>query len=130
MKRIFVLLLAALALGACGRPSAVRDAIDRQLQTYPESRVQDIYKNFCQDKLGPEHLIPDAASARAYLLSELDQYREELEASGGTSAGVTFYPLGDEGNYVRSTCPWCSTGRSMRRPSWMRSSAGRTPAGR
>lgn len=101
MKRYFLLLAAALALGACGRPSAVRDAIDRQLQTYPESRVQDIYKNFCQDKLGPEHLIPDAASARAYLRSELDQYREELEASGGASAGVTFYPLGDEGNYVR-----------------------------
>ncbi|MBQ1680510.1 MAG: hypothetical protein II068_05335, partial [Bacteroidales bacterium] len=58
-------LLAALFwLPASGQPvvsdhAAIASAIARQLQEYPESRVQDIYKSFCQDNLGPEHLIPN-----------------------------------------------------------------------
>ena len=49
---VFLLLLAA----GC-RPDPVREAIARQLELYPESRVQDVYKSFCQDQLGPGHLI-------------------------------------------------------------------------
>ena len=104
MRKVIVLavgVMVAMAVGACGRTFTVRDAIERQMSTYPESRVQDIYKNFCQDKLGPEHLIPNPEAARAYLLEEMDQYWEELEASDYESVGIPFYSLGDEGNYVR-----------------------------
>lgn len=47
-KFLFFLLL--LMLGC--QPSATEQAIRRQLEDYPQSRVQDIYKSFCQDKLG------------------------------------------------------------------------------
>ena len=56
MKHLLPFLLPLLMLAACQTlPTEV--AIERQLQDYPESRVQDIYKNFCQDNLGPGHLI-------------------------------------------------------------------------
>ena len=64
--------LAILLLASC-QQRAINDALDAQLRQYPESRVTDIYKDFCQDNLGPGHLIPDPESARAYLLSELQE---------------------------------------------------------
>ena len=75
MKRFHLLAIPiVLALGlivsAC-QSDPVREAISKQLECYPESRVQDIYKSFCQDNLGPGHLIPNPEQARAYLLSEL-----------------------------------------------------------
>ena len=67
MKHLLPFLLPILVLAGC-RPSPTKAAIERQLQDYPESRVQDIYKSFCQDNLGPEHLIPDPEYAKNYLL--------------------------------------------------------------
>ncbi|MBR7026152.1 MAG: hypothetical protein IKI13_01065 [Bacteroidales bacterium] len=46
MKLRTLLLLSLLLLAGC-QPSAEKAAIVRQLQDYPESRVQDIYKSFC-----------------------------------------------------------------------------------
>lgn len=100
-------LLAALFwLPASGQPvvsdhAAVASAIARQLQEYPESRVQDIYKSFCQDNLGPEHLIPNPDAARNYLHRELQEYRDELDSLCLESPDRLFCPVGDQGNYVR-----------------------------
>ena len=33
--------------------------INRQLQTYPKSRLLDIYKSCFQDNMGTEHLVSD-----------------------------------------------------------------------
>lgn len=83
------------------RPSPEKDAIARQLRDYPETRVQDIYKSFCQDNLGPGHLIPDPEAARNYLISELRTFQEDLDSARYDAPSIMYYPVGDEGNYVR-----------------------------
>ena len=55
---------------------AMRSAIERQLVTYPESTLQDIYKSFYQEHFGPGHIISDTASARRYLMRELSEMGE------------------------------------------------------
>jgi len=64
--------LSLLALASCQRAS-IKSAIDAHLSQYPESRVTDIYKDFCQDNLGPGHLIPDARIDLARLDSLIDE---------------------------------------------------------
>lgn len=106
MKRLFHLLAIPLILelglfvSAC-QSDPLREAISKQLERYPESRVQDIYKSFCQDNLGPGHLIPNPEQARAYLLSELKEYQEDLENGKYTKPQLRYMPVGDQGNYVR-----------------------------
>ena len=100
MKLRFLLLLPLFLSFSC-QPSATERAIRQQLQDYPESRVQDIYKSFCQDNLGPGHLIPDPQSARNYLESELRTFREDLDSARYDAPGIMYYPVGDQGNYVR-----------------------------
>ncbi|MDR2358454.1 MAG: MBL fold metallo-hydrolase [Prevotellaceae bacterium] len=74
-------------------PEAVKKTVSEQLQKYPGTRLQDIYKNFFQDYFGPGHIIPDAATAKNYLQQELDAYTEP--------AGVAVEPTGSEGNFYR-----------------------------
>ena len=100
MKLRFLLLLPLFLSLGC-QPSVTERAIRQQLQDYPESRVQDIYKSFCQDNLGPGHLIPDPQSARNYLESELRTFREDLDSARYDAPGIMYYPVGDQGNYVR-----------------------------
>ena len=104
LSRLIVLLaLAAVAIAALWifRTDPVKAAIDRQLLDYPESHVQDMYKSFCQDKLGPGHLIPDKESARRYLDSELRAYRKDLDSCLYAVPSRRYYPTGDKGNYIR-----------------------------
>ena len=72
---------------------AVQSAIERQLVTYPESTLQDIYKSFYQEHFGPGHIISDTASARRYLMSELSEM--------GKTASPYFEPTGSQGDYIR-----------------------------
>ena len=81
--------------------SSIKDAIALQFDAYPESRVQDIYKSFCQDNLGPGHLIPDTSYAGAYLREELATYREDVAKGLYSVPAERFFPVGDDGNYVR-----------------------------
>lgn len=97
---IFTLLFPLFLLVGC-QPSSEKTAIERQLQDYPESRVQDIYKSFCQDNLGPGHLIPDPQYARNYLESELRTFREDLDSVRYEPPTIMYCPVGDKGNYVR-----------------------------
>ena len=99
MKRYFFI-VAILALASCQR-QGIRDAIDAQLREYPETRVQDVYKDFCQDNLGPGHLIPNPASARDYLLSELGEYRGDLDSARYLKPELRYFPVGDRHNFVR-----------------------------
>ena len=100
MHRINILLLSIFLMASC-QPSTQKAAIERQLRDYPETRVQDIYKSFCQDNLGPGHLIPDQQSARSYLSRELCTFREDLDSARYEAPAIMYYPVGDEGNYVR-----------------------------
>lgn len=100
-KRMSPLFLAVVfLLTGCGSDE-VRDSISSQLQLFPESRAQDFYKSFCQDNLGPEHLIPDPSSAADYLREELRTYKEDLDSLRYEAPELLYYPVGDKGNYVR-----------------------------
>ena len=102
-----VVLALGLIVSAC-QTDPVREAISKQLECYPESRVQDIYKSFCQDNLGPGHLIPNPEQARAYLLSELKEYQEDLENGKYTKPQLR----------SGSTCPSSWTDSSMPKRCW------------
>jgi hypothetical protein len=94
------LILAFVLLPSC-QPDPTREAIEQQLELYPETRVQDIYKSFCQDNLGPGHLIPNPEAAKAYLLEELQTYREDLENGRYDKPALRYVSVGDAGNYIR-----------------------------
>ena len=101
MIRPHLLLAVLLCMLASCQQDPTRSAIEGQLQQYPASRVQDIYKSFCQDNLGPGHLIPNLASARTYLMEELASYRGDVDSGRYAIPAERFVPVGDKGNYVR-----------------------------
>ena len=102
MKRILLTLAALLLVSGCGNyDPTTRDFIELKLVAYPESRAQDIYKSFCQDNLGPEHLIPDPETAANYLREELMTYREDLDSLRYKAPELLYDYVGDQNNYVR-----------------------------
>lgn len=74
--------------------ATLRQAVERQLASYPESALQDVYKAFYQEHFGPEHMIDDTAAVRQYL-----DY--ELSIMGDERTGLYYEAIGVEGNYVR-----------------------------
>lgn len=86
---------------ASSQPDPTREAIQQQIRQYPETRVQDIYKSFCQDCLGPGHLIPNPDAARAYLMEELQAYREDLDSGRYEIPAERCVSVGDARNYIR-----------------------------
>ena len=79
--------------GKCVDKEAVERAVRQQMQTYPASLLQDIYKNFFQDFWGPEHIISDTIAAAGYLRQELDSFDD--------CSGVDVEAIGWEGNFYR-----------------------------
>jgi hypothetical protein len=74
-----------LILGLCGtctnkadkeREQKIEVALTQQLQKYPQSNLQDIYKNFYQDRFGSEHIVneADTQSMRLYIESEITTF--------------------------------------------------------
>ena len=94
---LFIIILCLCVIFSSCKPDchsfAIREAIERQMATYPESTLQDVYKSFYQDRFGPGHMISDTASARSYLMREL------LEMSDASR--VYYEPTGSEGRFVR-----------------------------
>ena len=74
--------------------TALRQAIERQLATYPKSQLQDIYKAFYQEHFGAEHMITDKEAARNYLDQELATMQDKRD-------GIYVEPIGMSGDYVR-----------------------------
>jgi hypothetical protein len=77
MRRIlfsfFLLLSVAVSAQENGEDQfSIEGFINRQLQTYPKSRLLDIYKSCFQDYMGAEHLVSDRQSVKAYLDDELN----------------------------------------------------------
>lgn len=97
MKCYCILVLCLLSLASCTPavvdPVAVKSAVATQMEYFPESRLQDLYKSFFQDRFGPGHIIKDRTSARDYILSEL--------AEADTLMGPKTELCGWQGNYVR-----------------------------
>ncbi len=96
MKKLLLILAIACSFNLFGQSidtAAVRSAIERQMATYPESTLQDIYKSFYQEHFGPGHIISDTASARRYLMRELSEM--------GETSLPYFEPTGSQGDYIR-----------------------------
>ena len=96
MRKLLLVLALACSFSLFGQSIdtiAMRSAIERQLTTYPESTLQDIYKSFYQEHFGPGHIISDTASARRYLMRELSEM--------GKTQSPYFEPTGSQGDYVR-----------------------------
>lgn len=96
-----IIFIFALCLLAGCQSDSIKSSIGRQLEEYPESGITDIYKCFCQDNLGPGHLIPSKEVASAYLMSELAAYRQDLDSARYDKPSLRYFAVGDEGNYVR-----------------------------
>ena len=98
MRKILILFFIAMAATASNAQEIdkmeLKSAIQWQLDTYPESTLQDIYKAFYQEHFGPEHMISDIERVENYLKSELSMMGEDRSR-------VYFESIGVEGNYVR-----------------------------
>ena len=96
MRKLLLVLFLVCSFSLFGQSidtAAVRSAIERQLVTYPESTLQDIYKSFYQEHFGPGHIISDTTSARRYLMRELSEM--------GKTQSPYFEPTGSQGDYIR-----------------------------
>ena len=71
----------------------IKKSVERQLNDFPKSTLQDLYKSFFQDRFGPGHLVSDSAMASNYLRYELNN---------STVFHEKYYePTGYESNYYR-----------------------------
>ena len=96
MKKLFLIVALICSFSLFGQSIdtlAMRSAIVRQMATYPESTMQDLYKSFYQEHFGPGHIISDTASARRYLKRELSEM--------GETQSPYFEPTGSQGDYIR-----------------------------
>lgn len=93
--RFFKLFVLALAFISCSDATEMRmrEAVKQQMETYPESRLQDIYKSCFQDRFGPGHIISNRESAKTYIISEMEGYDD--------SNTPYLVSCGWEGNYIR-----------------------------
>ena len=92
-KTIFVVLamLFAVVLSA----QDIQGFVTKQMQTYPKSRLLDIYKSCFQDYMGAEHLVSDRERVKAYL-------DEELQTTSFDDLMPWYFePCGVNGQYVR-----------------------------
>ena len=67
-----VILLITLFTVLSSQAQDVQSFVSRQLQTYPKSRLLDLYKSCFQDFMGAEHLVVDHQRIKAYLDEELN----------------------------------------------------------
>lgn len=94
MKKELLLLLAMLNTLVLSAQDIERFVLN-QMQTYPKSRLLDIYKSCFQDYMGAEHLVSDRQRVKAYL-------DEELNTTGLDELMPWYYePCGIDSCYYR-----------------------------
>ena len=94
MKKTIFLVLAMIFSVALSAQD-IQDFVTKQMQTYPKSRLLDIYKSCFQDYMGAEHLVSDRQRVKAYL-------DEELQTTNLDELMPWYYePCGVNGQYVR-----------------------------
>ena len=71
MKKVFLLSM-ALIMSVFVSAQDIEGFINNQMNTYPKSRLLDIYKSCFQDYMGAEHLVSDRQRVKAYLDEELN----------------------------------------------------------
>lgn len=76
--------------------SLLSNSLRMHLETYPEGRLQDIYKTFYQDRFGPGHLMLADTSMPMYYLNQEMQTKQEW-----LTDKPYYESTGFQGNYVR-----------------------------
>jgi len=97
MKQIQKLLfigLIFLLVGCNSTQKKMELAVLMQLKEYPESTLQDVYKNFYQDRFGTGHAISNPESVKQYL-------EQELSTMEDIQTDQTIELLGWEHRFVR-----------------------------
>ena len=94
MKKIAFLLITLLTT-FMSQAQDVQGFVNHQLQTYPKSRLLDIYKSCFQDFMGAEHLVSDRQRVKAYLDEELNSVTLDDLMSW------MYEPCGIDSNYYR-----------------------------
>ena len=88
---VFFAMLYAFALSA----QDIQGFVTKQMQTYPKSRLLDIYKSCFQGYMGAEHLVSDRERVKAYL-------DEELQTTSLDDLMPWYFePCGVNGQYIR-----------------------------
>lgn len=109
MQRLVYTLLLSIAFVCahaqtkCVDADAVRVAVERMVNDYPHSTLQDIYKSFFQDNFGPGHAVPDSAQAAAWLCNELAKV-DRLDVP-------LYEPTGYKGDYYRVSLAAIASGK-------------------
>ena len=95
MRKIIAIITVTVMLISCSdaKSDDIRVAVKNQLEVYPKSTLQDLYKIFFQDYFGPGHIVNDTTSAGNYLNREL--------ASFDNATGAYYEPTGFNGNFYR-----------------------------
>ena len=92
-KTIFIVL--AMIFSVALSAQDIQGFVTKQMQTYPKSRLLDIYKSCFQDYMGAEHLVSDRERVKAYL-------DEELQTTSLDDLMPWYLePCGVNGQYVR-----------------------------
>ena len=94
MKKIALLLITLLTT-FLSQAQDVQSFVNHQLQTYPKSRLLDLYKSCFQDFMGAEHLVSDKQRVKAYLDDELNT------TSIDDLMPWNYEPCGIDSNYYR-----------------------------
>ncbi|MBP5560378.1 MAG: hypothetical protein J6X70_01045 [Muribaculaceae bacterium] len=94
MKNVLMILVMVMC-SVFVQAQEVEGFVTWQLETYPKSRLLDLYKSCFQDFMGAEHLVGDRQRAKVYLDEELETATlDELQP-------WYFEPCGIDGRYVR-----------------------------
>lgn len=94
-KQILLSIILIVSVSVSVSAQDIAGFVSRQMETYPQSRLLDIYKSCFQDYMGAENLVTDRQRVKAYLDEELNTNTlEDLPP-------WLYEPCGAEGNYVR-----------------------------
>ena len=94
MKKTIIAVLAML-FSVTLSAQDIQGFVTKQMQTYPKSRLLDIYKSCFQGYMGAEHLVSDRERVKAYL-------DEELQTTSLDDLMPWYFePCGVNGQYIR-----------------------------
>ena len=71
-KKIYLIISFLVLLTNCADNKNIETALKKQIELYPESRLQDIYKNFYHGRFGTEHLVSNREAVTNFINRELE----------------------------------------------------------
>lgn len=72
MRNLIIITIILASMGVIyGQSLTKEEAVDYQVNNFPEAQLCDLYKSFYQDAFGPGHILEDTLASRRYFESEL-----------------------------------------------------------